>query len=372
VRGFWIAAFVTFVLSVAAMGHVVTQVSADWKGGERWKLEVLFDAGYAVPEWRDDAAAAAPTRDWLAALGEPGWGNLRREAERYLRECLVIRLAGRNVDWRIDFPDFDSSPPDFPVLLNDGAYFRMVISGEAARDDSVEIAWQPGSRPSLVIRLPGEDGRYLTLAAGESAVLPGAGQSEAGWSEAGRPRWVKSFRQGFIHVLPLGLDHVLFVLGLFFYQRAWRPLLAQSLVFTAAHTVTLGFAAAGVVRVPGHWVEPMIALSLAAVALGNLRGDRISVKSPRLWVVFGFGLVHGLGFAGALSVWVRPGDGFPAALVCVNLGVEAAQVVVLLTAWILTVFWHGMPIYQKVRTAACLGIALMGGWLFAQRIWVRF
>ena len=142
-------------------------------------------------------------------------------------------------------------------------------------------------------------------------------------------------------------------------------MVAQSLAFTAAHTLTLGLAAAGWVRVSGSWVEPLIALSLVAVALGNLRERKERCQWLRLAIVFGFGLIHGLGFAGALSAWLQPGEGFLTALVSANLGVEAAQVALLSFAWLLTLCWHHTTAFQRVRMAGCLAIAGMGCfWIF--------
>jgi hypothetical protein len=348
-------------LLVPARAHVVTQIFGEWKEAEPWEVEVLFDAGYAVPEWRGDARAEAPRREWLVGLGEEGWRPLRLEAERYLRECLSVKAGGGVAQWSVEFPDFTTNPPGFPELLNDGAYFRTRIIGAESLKGGTEISWADGLRPSLVLQLPGKHVGYLTLAPGQSTPLPSDGRA------VGRVSWVESFRQGFLHVLPMGLDHVLFVMGLFFYRREWRPLLWQSLAFTLAHTVTLGLAAAGVVRVSGAWVEPMIALSLVVVALENLRPVRGGGYRVRLPVVFGFGLIHGLGFAGALAVWLRPGEGFLAALLSANLGVEVAQVVLLASAWCLTAGWHGGPGYQRVRWLGCVGIALTGAFWVLER-----
>ncbi len=349
-------------LLAPACGHVVTQIFGEWKESETWEIEVLFDAGYAVPEWRGDAQAEAPRREWLEGLGENGWAPLRQEAERYLRECLRVKAGGEWTQWRVEFPDFAVNPPDFPVLLNDGAYFRMRLAGERRLSKGAEVFWSDGDRPAFVMRLPGADAGYLTLASGESAPLPMAGR------DAGRPPWAEAFRQGFLHVLPLGFDHVLFVMGLFFYRREWRPLLWQSLAFTVAHTVTLGLAAAGIVRISGNWVEPVIALSLVVVGLENLRTSTEARQRVRLAVVFGFGLIHGLGFAGSLSVWLKPGDGFLTGLLSANAGVEAAQIVLLAAAWVITVPLQGTVFYQKVRVAGCLGIAAAGTVWLIQRI----
>lgn len=348
-------------MALPAKAHVVTQIFGEWKESSTWEIEVLFDAGYAVPEWRGDADTPAPTRAWLAGQGEEGWAALRLEAERYLRECLEIRSGGV-ADWQVEFIDFRKVPPDFPELLNDGAYFRMIVTGRKSLEPGATIHWKAVAGPSFVMKLAGEHAGYLTLAPGNTLPLP-VGEVKA----AGNPSWVETFRQGFLHVLPTGLDHILFVMGLFFFHRSWKPLVSQSLAFTVAHTVTLGLASAGLVRISSAWVDPFIALSLIAVGLENLRAKRGANKAPRLLGVFIFGLVHGLGFAGGLSAWIKPGDGFALALVCANAGVEAAQVAILAIAWILTIPLVGTPFYPKVRTAGCLGIALTGAFWLLQR-----
>jgi len=353
-------AFIALWILLGAQGlraHVVTQFYGEWRPGDPWEMEIWFDAGYAVPEWRGDDNTPAPERKWLVEMGEPGWAELRAEAERYLRESMVISRAGEAVAWDVEFPDFETSPPDFPVRMNGGAYFRMRISAMEPGAGALSLDWTAGDRPALVLRLPGGKASYLTFEPGEAREL----------EKAGRLPWIETFRQGFLHVLPDGLDHVLFVMGLFFYRRAWRPLVAQSLAFTTAHTVTLGLAAAGWVRVSGNWVEPVIALSLVAVALENLRVRKEPSQWPRLAVVFGFGLIHGLGFAGALSAWLRPGDGFLTALVSANIGVEAAQVVLLAMAWLLTLRWHRTQAFQWVRIAGCLTIAGIGAFWVLER-----
>lgn len=358
----WRCLLICLLLASSANAHVVTQIFGEWKKNSPWEIEVLFDAGYAVPEWRGDGSTAAPTREWLLEQGEAGWTQLRLEAERYLRECLVLTSHGTETKWRIEFTDFTKSPPDFPELLNDGAYFRMRITSESQKIPD-NMSWSDGKRPSFVLKLPGEEASYLTLAPGQKLPFPSTAKPVAGSTS-----WTEAFRQGFLHVLPRGLDHLLFVLGLFFYRRNWRPLLSQSLAFTLAHTVTLGLAAAGFVRLPGNWVEPMIALSLVAVALENLRPSKNQSTSARLAIVFGFGLVHGLGFAGTLSVWLKPGDGFLSALLCANFGVEAAQATILAAAWILTAPLYATPFYPRLRIAGCLTIAGLGALWAIQRL----
>ncbi len=100
---------------------------------------------------------------------------------------------------------------------------------------------------------------------------------------------------GFDHIIPDGADHILFVLGLFFFGLSWRKLLSQTTVFTVAHATTLYLSSRGIFSLPAWLVDPGIALSITFIAFENIFRPRLSVG--RLAVVFFFGLVHGLGFA---------------------------------------------------------------------------
>ncbi|WP_306253183.1 HupE/UreJ family protein [Parvularcula sp. IMCC14364] len=132
---------------------------------------------------------------------------------------------------------------------------------------------------------------------------------------------------GFIHILPRGYDHILFVLALFLASTKWRPLLLQVSAFTLAHTLTLGLAAAGFISVPAGIVEPLIALSIAVVAIENIFFRELTRWRPA--VVFGFGLFHGLGFAGVLSDLGLVRDQFLVSLISFNVGVEFGQLAVI-------------------------------------------
>jgi hypothetical protein len=167
-------------------------------------------------------------------------------------------------------------------------------------------------------------------------------------------------RLGFVHILPGGLDHILFVVGLFLLTPRFRPLLAQVSVFTLAHSLSLGLAMAGVVSVPGAVVEPLIALSIAYVGVENLY--RRTLSSHRLWLVGAFGLLHGLGFAGVLSEISLPAGQWLPALLGFNIGVELGQLAVLgLAASVaLAGRWLTADGDRWVRRPASAGIALMG------------
>ncbi|MFN7942289.1 MAG: HupE/UreJ family protein [Thermoanaerobaculia bacterium] len=135
---------------------------------------------------------------------------------------------------------------------------------------------------------------------------------------------------GFTHILPYGFDHICFVLGLFLLALRLRPLLVQVTCFTVAHTLTLALSMYGVVQLPSSIVEPMIAVSIAYVGIENLFTRDLTRWRPAL--VFTFGLLHGLGFAGVLSELGLPRERFATALVAFNVGVELGQLAVLAIA----------------------------------------
>ncbi len=132
---------------------------------------------------------------------------------------------------------------------------------------------------------------------------------------------------GVEHIL-LGIDHLLFVLALLILVESWRRLVATITSFTVAHSITLAGASLGFVHVPQRPVEAVIALSIVFVAaeIVHHRQGRPSLARSRPWIVaFSFGLLHGLGFAGALSEIGLPEQSIPLALLFFNLGVEIGQ-----------------------------------------------
>lgn len=355
-------AAVLLMSSLPAGGHVVSQLYSEFREtGRTWELEILFDAGYADPAMRGDPAAPQPTREWLAGLPPAEHDRLTGEAGRYLGQILTLRAAGRPLSCGMSYPDFAGDPPDFPKLLNGGAYFHVLVKPDREPAGDVELHLAAGDHPDLVVKMTeGGVARYLTLKPGSAATLVSAGTVAEGSHPVSA-----ALAQGFLHVVPAGLDHILFVLGIFLLRRHWKPLLQQSLAFTAAHTITLGLAAAGKLRVPGEIVEPLIALSITALAVENLFVRE--AKPWRLWLVFGFGLVHGLGFASVLSGWIGKDGWFLPTLIAANLGVELGQVAVLAAAWGLTWRWHERPAWEPARRWACIALAATGLWWFADR-----
>lgn len=172
---------------------------------------------------------------------------------------------------------------------------------------------------------------------------------------------------GFQHILPMGLDHIVFILGLFFLSTRASVLLLQVSAFTLAHSLTLGLATLGWVAAPAGIVEPLIALSIIYVALDNLYAKHL--ERWRLAVVTLFGLLHGLGFASALNALALPADAMFTALLLFNVGVELGQLTVLLLA-LATVGWLRRWVRYRERVAepASLTIAGVGFYWLIKRL----
>lgn len=172
---------------------------------------------------------------------------------------------------------------------------------------------------------------------------------------------------GYTHILPKGLDHILFVLGLFLLSTGLAPLLWQVTAFTVAHTITLGLSIYGVVSLPSSVVEPLIALSIAYIAIENLLTR--TLHPWRVLVVFLFGLLHGLGFAGVLAELGLPRTEFLTALLSFNVGVELGQLTVIGAAAVL--LWPATRrswYRSRIVVPASMAIALVGAYWTVTRV----
>ena len=175
----------------------------------------------------------------------------------------------------------------------------------------------------------------------DEIAISGGGQASA-WQT-----FVNYIPVGFDHIVPKGLDHILFVLGLFFLAARTRPLLVQVSLFTVAHTITLALAALGYVNLPGSIVEPLIAASIVFIAVENIWARGISPWRP--FVIFGFGLLHGLGFASVLGEFGLPEGTFVAALIGFNVGVEVGQLFVIALMFVFV--WQALRIDRGANEA---------------------
>jgi hypothetical protein len=205
-----------------------------------------------------------------------------------------------------------------------------------AAEQAIEVISSPGNQPAIV--------------------------------EPSRWHWVKRYIElGFVHIVPRGMDHILFVLGLFLLGSQLRPLLLQITAFTLAHSITLALAMYGIFSLPPRVVEPLIALSIAFVALENIFTSKL--HKWRLFLVFGFGLIHGLGFASVLTSLGLPKREFVTALVSFNVGVECGQLSViglgmLAAGWCRNRSWYR----RRIVIPASGVIAAIGVFWAVQRI----
>lgn len=274
-------------------------------------LDAVDDTDSAEGAADYDALRALPEEDIAARAGQiiAAWN-----AQSLLGSETTLELTGITVPTDIDF--------ELPRVSE-----MSVIAQLPEGTTEVTVNWPAGSG-ALVLRQQGVTEPYTGFLEGgqTSPAIALAGGDEQTPGAA----FISYIPVGFDHILPKGLDHILFVLGLFFLSTKWAPLLWQISAFTVAHTVTLALGALGLVNIPGSIVEPLIAASIVYVAVENLFMRGLSKWRPL--IIFGFGLLHGLGFASVLSEFGLPERQFIPALIGFNVGVEIGQLTVIAIA----------------------------------------
>jgi hydrogenase/urease accessory protein HupE len=276
-----------------------------------------------VPSEADDAAALAGE---IEALSPAERSALVEGLFALLKRRLRVRFDGTPAAFEVSLPQLGQPPAPgaLPSALGLVARLRGTVP-EGAREVSffASLAFPP---VRLVVVRPGGGAAEVELVerGGASRPLPLAGPAAAPSLVDTLSRYV---RLGATHILPFGLDHVLFVAGLALLSERVKPLLAQVTAFTVAHTATLALSSAGIVELPARVVEPAIALSIAYVGLENALSPRL--RASRLVLVFAFGLLHGLGFAGVLGELGLPEGRRVTALLAFNAGVEIGQLAVI-------------------------------------------
>jgi hypothetical protein len=246
----------------------------------------------------------------ISALGEGAWDLLWKvPAKGDLRLGLHVRLP-------------DSCETTDPVArASGGAHverWRAMCAGGLV-GETIAIDGLPATRTDVLVRVRHDDGNTQTV-----RLTPG----NPAFTVERAPGALAVARTyvmlGVEHIL-LGVDHLLFVLALLFLVGGARRLVGAVTAFTAAHSLTLAAAALGWLRVPPAPAEAAIALSIVFVA-AEVVHKRRGLARRRPWIVaFAFGLLHGLGFAAALTEIGLPDHAIPIALACFNVGVELGQ-----------------------------------------------
>lgn len=341
-----------------------------------------------------DTRSFADDPEEVPMLSGPAFNKLTAEEKKDLllvgknliSEALLIRFNGK--EWFL--PDFDY---DFEKKVGGNTVEEsdtFVIRGYARRKLSSESqSYQIRAKESAAydiiftnrlngipqkrvnVLFPGENSFTLDLTnffgPGEESNSTESSKFEYKDTADSQSTFISFLRQGFVHVVPLGLDHILFVFGLFLLSRKWKPLILQVSAFTLAHTLTLGLATLGIITVSPEIVEPIIAASIAIIALENIFFP--GYKPYRLVIVFIFGLIHGLGFAGALSGFNLEPTSLLIGLFGFNLGVEFGQLALLIAAYLLTAQIKNQSNYRQwIVIPGSLTIALFGIYWTIERI----
>ena len=284
---------------------------------------------------------------------------------------LRLEADGKPVTWKLE-----SFPTAEQIL---GQSSRQ---GEADRYPvmmNVKLtATVPANTQKLVLRFPDALGTVFTnLRKGmEFQTVMAVSKNEPGEFQIGNSSVATDnqtvyalLADGFGHVLPDGWDHCLFMLAMFLGAASLRQALGRSLVFTLGHSITLSAVALGWVGNPGAWIEPFIALT---IGLGGLMAYRGTATNRQMLVVPAvFGLVHGLGFAAAVSDRLQDWDNgsIVRILVGFNVGVELAQMAVIFgsAALLWAVLRSGLT-ESNVRRSLCLAVAIVGFGVMAWRV----
>ncbi len=345
-------------------GHQVASVELEFLQSEsNWRLAGEMDIAYMLPETRNVPGGLPLSRAAVMKYPKEELARIRTETENTLRKLLRITFAGNTVPWRVEFPDFEKEPLELPPEAGDIALLSVHLEiAPVNSPGELKIHWAGELETELIILVEeGDEPQILTtLPGGELMLL--RNDATGATVAADRPVFWNWIVSGFHHVIPLGLDHMLFILGLFLLVPKWKPLLGQSLLFTTAHSVTLALAVFGYVTVPGKFVEIMIAVSIAWIGIENLFTQKIGKQ--RLILVFCFGLLHGLGFASVLAEKLGdiPHEELLQPLLGFNLGVELAQITVLCAAFL--IFWPLRKWQKKAQMVGSVLVALAGlGWM---------
>jgi len=321
----WVPAIALLGVAIAQAHEIgTTRVSVVFQPGE-YNIELVTDATALVQKLAAAGGAASADR-----AGPAEFQNLLRNYDEKFRSRLQISFDEASAHPAIDY----SVKPGADAASGAVAFIRLRGQiPQGARQLTWNYGWTFASY-SMTVR-NGESGNPSTTwleGAQTSAPIPVGSPVPPDRFTAWRYLLL-----GFTHIVPKGLDHMLFVLGIYLLSGRARTVLCQVSAFTVAHSITLGLSMYGLVAVPARIVEPAIAISIAYVAIENIFFKEL--KSWRIALVFTFGLLHGMGFAGALKEIGLPRSEFLTALLTFNVGVEAGQLAVIASAFLL-VGWH--------------------------------
>ncbi len=358
-----IAALVWIALASSAAAHEVLPTIGDMEsvdGRLTFSLEGNFEsivAGIDLDGLEDtENAPEADVYDSLRAQDPEAFEAALRGYWPTMADDITVLVNGEPATLTLDAVSVPAVG-NVEVVRQSTVQFSAPLGDDAA---TMQIEW-PAEYGVLVLRQMGVEGGwdgYLSGGGLTEEVQLAGGDELTGWGA-----FFRFIPVGVEHIVPLGLDHILFVLGLFFLAARIRPLLWQVTAFTAAHTVTLALATLGIVNIPDEYmwiVESIIAASIVYIAVENIFTDGLNPWRPAL--IFVFGLLHGLGFASVLSAYGLPDGAVIPALLGFNIGVELGQLFSISVAFIVVVSAIRLSEDGKVNRVAAwiyMGVAIL-------------
>lgn len=362
------------------------RISADG----RLDLTVRHDAlAFAL----NDVSQHVPDQPMLALLNSPEAiqrDTLEESRQRFLSLTTISADARPLTLSLTEWPTFElvaeakrpGRPPRLPIKLDFVAHAQFPIASrsltlsfpEALGDVMVTVDCPAGEPVAFPVRA-GSSGPTIDIAWAEVPAphAPAVQHPVAAATVSPTPHVsalevaARYVSLGFTHILPGGIDHVLFVLALFLLNPHAKALLWQITAFTIAHSLTLTLTSLHLLSLPNWLIEPVIAGSIAFVAIENMSTRKVHCWRPLIACVFG--LFHGMGFASALSEVGLPTTTLATALISFNVGVELGHITVLLAAFLL-VGWSRDRSWFRARVAnpASLAIASVALLWTVQRI----
>ncbi len=279
-------------------------------------------------------------------------------------------LSGMRLPVVLRFPESTRNVSG-PVTheLSDSLIERRIIETTGSLTGTrIDIVGLQATITDVLVRVQMLDGSYST-----TLVRPSKPWIEIATSRSSLEVATAYLMHGIEHIL-FGYDHLLFVLALILIVRRGRVLLITVTAFTVAHSITLSLATLGVVHVPGPPVEATIALSILLLACEIIRSDRGQPSLTAQWpwlVAFSFGLLHGFGFASALTEIGLPQGDIPLALFAFNVGVEAGQLIFIAAVLVALrcARWIKLPVFieRHARPVATYAIGIMAAYWFIER-----
>ena len=266
----------------------------------------------------------------LEQLSTDDFNNTLDRLTRLFERRVRIRFDGTPVPFSVEFPDHGtprSTNAAIPTVLGLTARLTGNIPDNAQTVEFFASRAFAEVHLTIVDETRNIEHRIILEQGARSTPFRLVGQSAGASNNSAAQQY---FWLGVQHIVPDGLDHILFVLGLFLFSLKLRPLVTQVTAFTVAHAITLTAAMLGTLNISPQLVEPLIAISIAYVAIENILTDRLTAWRPV--VVFAFGLLHGLGFANSLATLGLPNQEQLLSLVMFNAGIEVGQLVVIASA----------------------------------------